>query len=101
MLANSISSYIKRYWLWFVLVLLGIVVFFVLVMAPKGTDKSKILKSAEKAVEKLRVKKTKQLEALDQEMVENTKELNGIKAINDEKERLRRLAEFANRKRKA
>lgn len=101
-MANSIGDWFKRYWILLVLVglvTLGFILWAVLPAGDKGA--LKVLKDAEEGVKKLKNKKAKELKVLDEEMDERVGELMEIKAINDEDERLKRLAEFGNRRKRA
>jgi len=100
-MANSIGDWFKRYWVWITLVVIGLVAFLVVLLFPTG-DKGalKILKEAEDAVKELKEKKTAELKAIDDQLEANTNELVEIKKISDEEERLKKLADFANRRKK-
>lgn len=96
-MANSLADWLRRYWVWLVLggaTLLGVLIW----LAPTGNKGAlKALKEAEEGVKKLKKQKAEELEAIDKKLESNIQELVEIKKIPDEQERLKRLAEFANR----
>jgi len=101
-MANSIGEWFKRYWVWISLVgliLLSFIVYLLFFTGEKGAGK--VLKEAEEAVNKMKEAKAEELKAIDAEMEAKITELVEIKTISDEEERLKRLAEFANRRKKS
>jgi hypothetical protein len=74
------------------------VIFAVSCLFPKAKDKSHILNEAKEKAKKLKEEREKEHKALAEEMEGRVNELIEIKAIKDEDERLKRLAEFANRR---
>ena len=97
-MANTWGDWLKRYWVW---ILVGVALLCVMFAAlfPTG-DKGalKILKDAEDKAKKLKDEKEQELAEITKEMDARVDELMEIKAIEDEDERLKRLAEFANRR---
>ena len=97
MTANSIWTWLKKWGLW---ILAGLVALLWLIskLIPTIGGKPEIL---QKAKEEAAAAKQTASEAIDKheaKMEENRKELETIKAIPDEMERLKRLADFANRR---
>lgn len=101
MLANTIGSWFKRHWVWITAVFLGLVVYVVYMLFPTGKSRPlQILKETEDKVKELKEGKEQELAAIDKERKHNATELAKIKNIPNEKERLTRLAEFANRRKR-
>lgn len=99
MIANTGGDWLKRYWLWFVLAAaFGIYALTRLLPAPKG--KEGILAETKEKAEKLKTETAAEHAKIVEEMDAKLKELIEIKAITDEKERLQKLADFANRRTK-
>ena len=100
-MANSLGDWFRRYWLY--LAIVGIVILVIIFwLLPTGEAPGlKIIKEAEEEIKKLKGAKDLELEMLAVEMEEHTQELLKIKAIDDEDERLKQLADFANRRRRS
>lgn len=97
MLANTIKDWLKRYWLW--LLLIGAIVIYALsLLLPKSNKKESILTETKQKAEDIKAKTAAQHQAIVEEMDKRVGELMEIKAISDEDERLKKLAEFANRR---
>lgn len=100
-MANSIGDWFKRYWVWVTLVIVGLVAFLLFVLFPTDEKKApKILKEAEEKARKLKEAKAYELAAIDKELEDNIIDLIEIKSIQDKDERMKQLAEFANKRRK-
>ena len=97
MKANSTWAWIKKYGLW-ILIGLGVVLYLIVRFLPSDGKKPAILEKAKKKSKELKAGAVKELKALDAKMEKNRKELEEIKAVEDEDERLKRLADFANRR---
>lgn len=96
-MANGLQDWFKRYWLW-ILLLGALVIFAVSCLFPKTSDKSNILNETKEKAKKLKDERAQEHKAIVEEMEGRINELIEIKAIKDEDERLKRLAEFANRR---
>lgn len=97
MLANTIKDWLKRYWLW--LLLIGAIVIYALsLLLPRSNKKESILTETLEKAQKLKEERANQHQAIVEEMNQRVDELVEIKAISDEDERLKKLAEFANRR---
>lgn len=102
MSANTFGDYVRKYWLVFVLVLavgLGLLVFFL----PAGTDEEDrrregILRKTRTRVDEIKANAAVELETHNEGMKKRREELTEIEKVPDEKERLRKLAEFSNRR---
>lgn len=96
MRANSFWDWIRRWGLW---ILLGLAAlsFLVIKLLPKPKSRKSILRSAEEGAKEEKDKAKKKLEDHREMMESRVTELKDIKAIEDEEERLKRLADFANR----
>lgn len=98
MMANGLQEWLKRYWLW--ILLIGAMVIFALTcLFPSTKDKTNILNETKEKAKKLKDELAQEHKVIAEEMEARTNELIEIKAISDEDERLKRLAEFANRRR--
>lgn len=100
-MANTAGDWFNRYWLVLLvvgLVILGFIAWAVFPTADKGA--LKVLKEAEEGVKKMKAEKSKELEVLIEEMEEHIDTLMEIKSIKDEDERLQRLADFGNKRKK-
>ena len=98
MLANPVKSWFKRYWLWFLLAIAAIIyVFTLLLPKPKTDEKESIFKNAQNKAKKIKEDREKEHAAMIKGMKKRTQELTEIKAIKNEDERLKKLAEFANK----
>jgi flagellar biosynthesis/type III secretory pathway M-ring protein FliF/YscJ len=95
--ANRASDWLKRWGLW---ILLGLALLLVVLawLLPSDGRKPKLLQEAKDGAKKLKDAAEEKLDALTEEMDKREAELAGIEKIDDEEERLRRLAEFANRR---
>jgi ABC-type multidrug transport system fused ATPase/permease subunit len=96
-LANPITAWLKRWGLW-ILLGLAVVLYLLTRLLPSPKGKPELVQEAKDGAAKLKEEAAKASDELAKKMAENKKELEEIKAIADEKERLRRLAEFANRR---
>lgn len=97
-MANSIWSWLKKYGLW----ILGgvlLVCWLISKLIPTFRGKPEILQKAKDEVAAVKADTAKKSEELDAKMELNRKELEAIKAIDNEAERLQKLADFANRRR--
>ena len=90
---------VVKWGLLILLVLVGIVWVMSRILPTKG-GKPKLLQDAKDGADKLKEAFSEKLEAHNAAMAAEKTELEEIKAIEDEEERLRRLADFANRKRR-
>ena len=97
MSANSFGSWFKRWGLW---ILLGaaLLLYIVTRLFPSNGNKPKILQEAKDQAKKLKDQASKQLQEHTEKMDAKVVELDEIKKISDEEERLKRLADFANRR---
>lgn len=95
--ANRASDWLKRWGLWILLGLAALLVLLTWILPSNGT-KPKLLQDAKDGAQKLKDSAAADLERVRLEMEEREKELARIKAIQDEKTRLEKLAEFANRR---
>lgn len=95
--ANTAGDWLKKWGLW---ILLGLAVALVVLakLFPSNGSKPKILQAAKDGAQKLKDAAEEKLDAHTAEMEKREEELEEIQAITDEEERLRRLAEFANRR---
>lgn len=66
---------------------------------PAAKKAKKLLEETAAASGELKTERDKELEAIDQQAGEETQELEDIQKIENESERLAKLADFANRKR--
>ncbi len=98
-MANSIGEWIKRYGLWCLVLGVGILVVMAKLFPTAKRGPLKILKQAEDRANQLHTEKSKELEKLDIRFEANTTELIEIIEIEDEEDRLKQLAAFANRRR--
>lgn len=96
-LANSISSWLKKWGLW---ILVGLVFLLWLLskLIPSPKDKTGILQKAKDEAQAIKSKTDTQLVAHEKQMEANRDELKKIQSIEDEKERLSKLADFINRR---
>jgi hypothetical protein len=96
-MANSIWTWAKKYGLW---ILSGVLLlcWFISKLIPTVRGRPEILQKAKDEVAAAKEDTAKKAAELEVKMESNRKELDAIKAIEDEAERLRRLAEFANRR---
>jgi len=96
-MANSIWTWLKKYGL-YVLSGLLLVCWLISKLIPTVRGRPEILQKAKDEVSTAKNDVAKESELLAAKMEANRKELEAIKAISDEAERLRRLADFANRR---
>lgn len=96
MKANTLWSWIKKWGLW-ILAGLTFILFVVAKILPKPKDKKSILRRAHDGAEKIKVEVKENLDLHRKKMADREIELENIKAISDEEERLKALADFANR----
>jgi len=99
-MANSIWTWLKKYWLYIVLGLL-LVLYVITRILPGGRDeeaKKKTLAKIKQGAEKIKKKHDEAIKKHNDEMKKKREELDEIKAIEDEDERMAKLAEFANRR---
>ena len=99
-MANSIGEWVKRYGLWFLVLGVGILVIAAKLFPTAKRGPLKILKQAEDKAKQLHAQKSKELKKLDIRFEANTTELIEITEVEDETERLKQLAAFANRRRR-
>lgn len=97
MKANSLWSWFKRWGLWLIMIAAGTVYLFSRLM-PSDGRKPELLQKAKDGAEKLRAVAAIDLAEHSMKMDARTKELEEIKATENERVRLNRLAEFANRR---
>lgn len=95
--ANSLWSWFKRWGLWLLLAITGLI-YLLSRLLPSDGRKPELLQKAKDEAEKLKEGAADDLATHSEKMNERVKELDEIKAIEDEKERLKKLAEFANRR---
>ena len=76
----------------------AVLIYFVTRILPSDGDKPKMLQSIKDDADKLKEDAQEELNKHLAVMEARQKELDEIKAIKDEKERLKRLAEFANKR---
>jgi len=98
MSANSGKTWWRWSYLWIALVCVVVLVVLVRVFLPKRKEKATILTEAREGVERLKETATKELKEHQKKMDANRRELENIKEIEDEDERLQALADFGNRR---
>lgn len=98
MRANTFGSWVRRWGLW-ILLALAVGLYIVIKILPKPKDKRKLLHEAREVAEEFKLKAEADLREHTAKMDARKEELAEIKRIDDEQERLRRLADFANRRR--
>lgn len=94
--ANTLKDWLKKYSLWLLLGLV-ILIWALSMLIPSPSTKESTLKKAKKAISDIKDTTKKNLDEHNKKMKANKQELDAIKAIPDEKERLQKLADFANR----
>ena len=95
--ANTFWDWMKRWGLWILVVLAG-ALYLLVKLLPRRSKRDLFVQAKQQAGE-LKDQATKKLGELKSEMKDRRKELDGIKEIDDEAERLKALADFANRRR--
>jgi len=98
MFANGIGAWLKTWGLW-ILAGLSAVAYVIFRWASRPADKGSLIHRAHKSAERKWEEADKRLEEHTEKMQGRRDELKEIKLIEDESERLRRLAEFSNRQR--
>lgn len=97
MKANKASDWFRRWGLW-LLVALAVLLVILAAVLPSNGKKPKLLQEAKEGAERFKEKAEEEHAALKKKMDERRDELAEIEKIEDEEERLSRLAEFANRR---
>jgi flagellar biosynthesis/type III secretory pathway M-ring protein FliF/YscJ len=97
MTANSVWTWLKKFGLW-ILAGLAVLLWLISKLIPTVKGKPEILQKAKEQATAAKTGATEEIKKLDEKMEGNRKELEEIKAIKDEEERLKRLAEFANKR---
>jgi len=90
-------DWFKKWWLW-ILLAIGTVLFIITRLLPSNGEKPKLFQEAKDRAKELKDKASADIERHRARMEERKKELKEIQSIEDEDERLKRLAEFANRR---
>ena len=99
-MANSAWDWLRRYWLWLLLLGVSVVVFLVYLLPTGSKGALKIVQETEQKLKALKDQRTKELAEIDQAMATKIDELARIKNIKDTQERLKALAEFANKRKR-
>ena len=94
--ANTFWDFLKRWWLWILLILAG-AVYLIVKLLPRRSKRDLFVQAKQQAGE-LKDQAAKKLDGLKTEMKARRTELTEIKRIDDEAERLKALADFANRR---
>jgi Sec-independent protein translocase protein TatA len=96
--ANTIKHWFTKWGLW-ILLSIALVIFVITRFIPATKNKDAIIQKAKDEAKRLKDEVSKELIKHNAEMDARKTELDGIKALEDEKTRLARLADFANRRR--
>jgi len=94
--ANGFWDWMKRWGLWILVVLAGLL-YLLAKLLPRRSKRDLFVQAKQQAGE-LKDQAVKKLGELKSEMKARRTELNDIKGIDDEAERLQALAEFANKR---
>lgn len=93
---GAIGDWFKRHWALLSMALVALVSSVVFLLVPKKSRKTQ-LKEFKDSVERLKNSRDKELSTADNQHSDSITELDHIEKIDDDDERLRRLARFANR----
>jgi Sec-independent protein translocase protein TatA len=94
--ANTTGAWLKKWGLWILLGLVVVLVVLSKILPSNKGGKPEILADAKKKLDEVKASVSAELKAHNEKMDANKKELDRIKAIADEDERLKALADFAN-----
>jgi len=97
MTANTTMDWLKRWGLW-ILIGLAVVLWLLAKLLPSPKGKPEILQKAKEEAQAIKDNLAKELKEHAGQMQANHDELERIKKIQNEAERLKALADFANKK---